>query len=202
MVISSLGTNHADEITLSPETHTHDILPLTAGNGAIPSPGNQPLSNDLIRRALDARPLLNTLDHGDLISIIPSDDGGNDVLCWFLIRGQNRKIFHLVCTFDVKIPRCDWGTALRVCNAFNDHEWFGRAILNIREGQDEAALIFDAAIDCTDGVSQQFLETLITTHLASAFQFYLMAREDEGLPLSHSKKASKPNRNKELRHKG
>src|SRR5688500_14935908 len=54
MVVEHLGTNHADEITLSPETHAQDTLPLSAGNGAIPYSATQPLTNDPIRRALDA----------------------------------------------------------------------------------------------------------------------------------------------------
>jgi hypothetical protein len=38
MVVGKLGTNHADEVTFSPETHAHDTSPLTAGDGAMPQP--------------------------------------------------------------------------------------------------------------------------------------------------------------------
>jgi hypothetical protein len=188
MVISSLGTNHADEITLSPEANAQDILLLSAGKGAMRQPVIEPLTNDLTRRALDALSLPNSLDEdGDPFAVIPGGDSRSDLHCFFIVFGKNRKMFQVVCLFDARIPKRKWGAAFQLCNAFNTEALFGRAFLSIQEGQEEAPLRFDAVIDCTDGVSQQFLQTLINSHIASACMFYKMAYEDKALSLTRSK---------------
>jgi hypothetical protein len=189
MVVEHLGTNHADEVTISPETNAQDTLPLILGTGAMPSTINQPLTNDLIRRALDALSLPNSRDEdGDWFTVIPGGDSRSDLVCFFIAYGESRKMFHLVCMFDAKIPKRKWPVALQLCNAYHADSRFGRAVLSIQEGQEEATLRFDAAIDCTDGVSQEFLQKLITSHIASACMFYNMAHEDKALSLTRPKK--------------
>jgi len=188
MVISSLGTNHTDEITLSPETHTQDTLLLTARSSALPQPVIEPLTNDLTRRALDALSLPNSLDEdGDPFAVIPGGGNRSDLVCYFIVNGQSRKMFDVVCLFDAHIPKQKWIAALRLCHTFHENCRFGRAHLRTHEGQEEATLRFDAAIDCTDGVSQEFLQTFISSHIASACMFYKMAYADKALSLTRSK---------------
>jgi hypothetical protein len=188
MVIEHLGTNHADEIPLSPDSNAQDALPMITGNGAMPQPVIEPLTNELTRRALDALGIPNSRDEdGDWFTVIHSGDSRSDLQCFFIVYGENRKLFQLVCLFDARIPKRKWGAALQLCNAYNTEARFGRAFLRIQEGQEEAPLRFDAVIDCTDGVSQQFLQTLINSHLASACMFYNMAHEDKALSLTRSK---------------
>lgn len=184
-LIPILGTNHADEITLSPAPNTQDILPTLAENGGIPQPVLEPLTNNLSRRALDALGMPNSRDEdGDWFSVIHGGDGRSDLVCYFIVYGETRKMFQLVCMFDAHIPKRKWGAALQLCNAYHAESHFGRAVLRIQEGQEEATLRFDAAIDCTDGVSQEFLQTLIASHIASACMFYNMAYEGKGLSLT------------------
>jgi|RhiMetdeSRZDD1v2_1073273.scaffolds.fasta_scaffold88803_3 hypothetical protein len=188
MVVEHLGTNHADEIPLSPETNAQDTLLLIAGNGDLPQPVIEPLSKNLTRRSLDALSLPNSFDEdGDSYTVLPSGDGRSDLVCYFIVYGETRKMFHLVCLFDAPIPKRKWGAALQLCNAYNTEACFGRAVLRTQEGQELGTLRFDAAMDCTDGISQEFLQTLISSHIASACMFYNMAHEDKALGLTRSK---------------
>src|SRR4051812_9908742 len=99
-----------------------------AGDGAMPQPVIEPLTNDLTRRSLDALSLPNSRDEdGDWFTVIPGGDGRSDLVCFFIIYGQNRKMFHLVCMFDAKIPKRKWGAALQLCNAYHAEARFGRA---------------------------------------------------------------------------
>jgi hypothetical protein len=73
MVINHLGTNHADEITLSPGPIAQDVLPMIAGNGSMPQPVIEPLTKDLTRHALDALGIPNSRDEdGDWFTVIHS----------------------------------------------------------------------------------------------------------------------------------
>jgi hypothetical protein len=194
MVISSLGTNHADEITLSPEPIAQDALPMTAGNGAMPQPVIEPFTNELIRRALDALSLPNGRDEdGDWFTVIPGGDGRSHLLCYFI---EARKMFHMICLFDAHIPKRKWGQALTLCNTYHAKLHFGRAFLLTQEGQEDATLRFEAAIDCTAGLSQEFLQTFISSHIASACLFYEMAHEDKALGLTRSTKLRQTNNHK------
>jgi hypothetical protein len=126
----------------------------------------KPLSKPLIEQALVNVNGLLTRDHdGDLTLIIPSDKGEGDLGCCFLVEAE---FFHLVCTLGSQLPRSQWPTAIAVCDAYHRYSILGRAVLNIREGQDLASLRFEAGIDCSDGVSDAFLQTFIVTHLACA----------------------------------
>jgi hypothetical protein len=103
-------------------------------------------------------------------------------------------MFQMLCLFDPRIPKRKWAAALQLCNAYNTEARFGRAVLRMQEGQEEAPLRFEASIDCTDGVSQEFLQTLINSHIASACMFYNMAHEDKALCLTRSKNRRTANR--------
>jgi hypothetical protein len=191
MVISSLGTHHADEITLSPETHAQDTIPLSAGNGAIPPTVNQPLTNDPIRRVLDALGIPHILDNGVHHCIFPGGDRRSHMLCWFQLQSDARKIFKLVCTFDALIPQRKWAAALRLCNTYHAESRFGRAFLDFGEGQSEARFFFESQIDVTEAATDAFLKSFIHFNLASAFMFYNMAYEDKALCLTRSKNRKK-----------
>jgi hypothetical protein len=136
--------------------------------------GHKTLTKRLIEQVLDKLGVRHSRDRdGDLIiTLIPGDNGGGDLLCWFLVEAD---FFHLVCTLGPKIPQCQWPTAIAVCNAYHRYSLLGRAVLHIREGQDVATLRFEAAIDCSDGVSASFLQTFISSHLSCACFFRDMA---------------------------
>jgi hypothetical protein len=165
-----------------------DDFPQIAVNGTMPQPVIEPLTTNLTRRSLDALSLPNSFDEdGDCYTVISGGDGRSDLVCYFIVYGQTRKMFHLVCLFDAKIPKRKWPAALQLCNAYHADSRFGRAVLLIQEGQEEATLRFDTSVDCTEGVTQDFLQTFITSHIASACMFYTMAHEDKALSLTRSK---------------
>jgi hypothetical protein len=133
------------------------------------------LSHRLIERTLDALGIPHCRDDDDdIFTVIPGGDSCSDLLCWFLVDGN---ILQLVCTFNAKISKCDWMAALLLCNAYHRESRFGRAVLHIRDGQEEAALVFETAIDCSDGLHEAFLQTYIVSHVASACRFYTMVQE-------------------------
>src|SRR5438093_9340328 len=93
----------------------------------------KPLSKQRIEPVLHNANLggLLTRDHdGDPIIVIPSDKGDGDLECWFSVVAE---LFHLVCSLEPKIPRCQWPTATVVCNAYHRYSMLGRAVLNVRQ---------------------------------------------------------------------
>ena len=133
------------------------------------------LSHRLIERTLDALGIPHCRDDdGDIFTVIPSGDSRSDLLSWFLVDGN---ILQLVCTFNAKIPKCDWMAALLLSNAYHQESRFGRAVVHIRDGQEEATLSFEAAIDCSGGLNEAFFQTYIVSHVASACRFYTMVQE-------------------------
>jgi hypothetical protein len=188
MVIEHLGTNHADEITLSSETQAQDTFPLTAGNGALPQSVIEPLANDLTRHALDALGIPHIRDNDVHHCIFPGGDHRSDLLCWFRLQGDNRMLFKLVCTFDAQIPQRKWAPALRLCNSYHAVSRFGRAYLDFGENESDARFFFESQIDMTEAATEAFLKSFIESNLASAVMFYRMAYEDKGLSLTHPKK--------------
>jgi hypothetical protein len=80
------------------------------------------LSHRVIERTLDALGIPHCRDDdGDIFTVIPSGDSRSDLLCWFLV---DRNILQLVCTFNAKIPQCDWMAALLLCNAYHRESRF------------------------------------------------------------------------------
>jgi hypothetical protein len=128
----------------------------------------KPLSKRHIEQVLDTihgGGLLTRDRDGDPTLIIPSDKGAGDLVCWFLV---NAEFFHLICWVGPEIPRSQWLTACAVCNMYHRYSLLGRAVPHSRQGDDVATLRLEAAFDCSDGVSEAFLQTYIVTHLASA----------------------------------
>jgi hypothetical protein len=149
------------------------ILTFTRGRTAMPkkSVAVKKLSKQLVEEVLANVNVagFHTRDRdGNLTLKIPSDGGECDLLCWFQVTAE---FFYLVCTLSPSITQRQWPNAVAVCNAYHRYSILGRAVLNIREGQQEASLCFEAAIDCSDGVSEAFLQNFIVTHLASACFF-------------------------------
>ena len=159
-----------------------------AGSGALPQPLIEPLTQSLTRRALDALSFPNARDEdGDWFTVIPGREGRSDLVCSFLVHAEPRPWFRLLCLFHAQIPRRKWGQALTLCNTYHATIRFGRAYLETQEGQEDPSLRFEAAIDCTDGLTQQFLQTFISSHIAAACLFYEMAHEDKALGLTRTK---------------
>jgi hypothetical protein len=128
----------------------------------------KPLSKQRIEPVLHNAHLghLLTRDHdGDPIIVVPSDKGDGDLECCFSVAAE---IFHLVCSLGPKIPQCQWATATAVCNAYHRYSLLGRAVLHGWHGDDVGTLRLEAAFECSDGVSDGFLQTFIVTHIASA----------------------------------
>ena len=186
VLVEKLGTNHADHVMLSSGTNAQDVLPMIAVNGDMPQPVAQPFTNDPLRSALDALGIPHIRDNDVLHSIIPGGAHRSDLLCWFQLHGDTRKLFKLVCTFDAPIPQRKWAAALRLCNTYHTESRFGRAILDFGDGESEPRFFFESQIDVTEAATDAFLKSFIHANLASAVMFYKMAYEDKALSLTRA----------------
>jgi hypothetical protein len=192
MVIEHLGSNHADEITLSPETNAQDTLPLTSGNGATPHNAIQPFRDSIIEEALASLPLQFGRDSdNDLCLAIPGKKIPFGMLCWFLIDEHYPQIFTLHCQVCPPIPKSTWTKAVFLCNEYATQYRFGRFQLRIRAEASEATLCFVSQLDLSDGTTVAFLKTFIMSHISSACGFL-------GEP--HVQKLLVPTRSKKRRH--
>jgi hypothetical protein len=172
MVISSLGTNHSDEIILSPEPHAHDALPTLAANGTTPNNAIQPFRDNLIEEALVSLPLQHGRDpDNDLCLAIPGKDIPFDMLCWFLTDAHYPQIFTLHCQVYPPIPKSKWTDAVFLCNEYATQYRFGRFQLRVSAEASEATLCFVSQLDLSDGTTVAFLKTFIMSHISSACGF-------------------------------
>jgi hypothetical protein len=199
MVIEHLGTNHADEITLSPEAHAHDTLPLTAGNGTIPHNTIQPLTDNLIEAALGSMANCTRQPDGSFSAVIPSTTIPAVLHCSFLRRHQ--KIFTLSCQVSPPIPKRKWGEGMCLCHEYHVTQPFGRFFLQpSNTDEPQATLCFDAHLDASDGVTMAFLQTFIISHLCGACGFLLQPPVLKLLSPPRPRKRRQPHATREVLH--
>ena len=164
VIVERLGTNQVDEVVISPEMTPFDGVP--QNGAAMHTSTKQALSKGLIERCLAGVDLQYGRDHdGDVVTCFSGDGLGGDLIAWFLIVGEKRDIFRLLCMVEHKVPQSKWANALLVCNEYHNTARFGRAYLNIKEDQPEADLYFDSQIDLTEGVTEAYLQTFIMLNL-------------------------------------
>jgi hypothetical protein len=138
-----------------------------------------PFNNDLIARALDGLNLQYGLNsNGDPMSRFSSDKFGGDLTVWFLVVGDNKDIFRVIETVNVKIPKNQWNAALVTCNAYHQSSWFGRAFLLFTEGQTEPTLYYDSQIQLQDGTTIDCLKQFIKTNVDGAQRLFEMAHSE------------------------
>jgi hypothetical protein len=197
MVIEHLGTNHADEITLSPETNAHDTFPLTAGNGAIPHNTIQPLTDNLIEAALGSMANCTRKPDGSFSAVIPSSTIPASLHCSFLRRHQT--IFTLSCEVSPSIPKRKWGEGIYLCHEYHVTQPFGRFFLRPSNAEEtQVTLCFDVHLDAGDGVTVAFLRTFIISHLCGACAFLTEPHVQKLLVSTHTTKQRKTNNRKAI----
>jgi hypothetical protein len=153
MLIPMLGTNQCDELVLYPQTTIQDVLPQTAGAGAL-----QPVSQARIERNLDEVELPHSRDHQDDVASVFSGEGlPGKMLCWYLIEGEDKDILRLQSTVARTIPQEQLGNALLAANEYHGRCRFGRGYLRINEDNTEAKLFYESIIDLSDGVTDSYL---------------------------------------------
>jgi hypothetical protein len=134
VIVERLGTNQVDKVVISSEMTPFNGFP--QNGAAMHTSTNQALSKGLIERCLDEVDMPYGRDHdGDIVTRLSSDDFGGDLIAWFLIVGEKRDIFRLLCAVEHKVPQSKWTTALLACNEYHNTARFGRAYLHIKEDQ-------------------------------------------------------------------
>ena len=169
-----------------------DALPQIAGNGAMLL-----LSKPLIERNLDDVELYHGRDHEDDIVSVFSDEGlPGDLICWYLIVGEERDMLRLLCTVDLPVPQEKWGHALLLCNQHHRICRYGRCSLEIKEGQADAKLFFETLVDLTDGVTEDYLQRFIMLSLFAAHVFFERTHKEKLFIPARPRKRNKITRNK------
>jgi hypothetical protein len=195
VLVERLGTNQVDEVVISPEMTPFDGFP--QNGAAMHTSANQALSKGLIERCLDDVDMQYGRDHdGDIVTRFSGDELGGDLIAWFLIVGEKRDIFRLLCTVEHKVPQSKWTSALLACNEYHNTARFGRAYLNIKKDQPEADLYFDSQIDLTEGVTEASLQGFIMQNLLGAHVFFEKAYKDKALFVDHQPKPTRKRRSK------
>jgi hypothetical protein len=135
-------------------------------------PGSEPPSKRLIERALEALGIVYAQEgSGAPSAVFSNEEMGWSMRFRFLLDGQTRAYFSVTGTLDVPIPERRVGEALLVCNHYAATCSFGRFSVSREAGQAGFTLSFDAIIDVTDGISQAFLQTFISSHIGTALAF-------------------------------
>jgi hypothetical protein len=134
------------------------------------------LTNRHIENAFDDLGILHRRDEDDdVFTFIPSGNDGGGLPCYFIVDGN---ILQLTCSINPSIPKDKWLSIHMLCHSFHREARFGRAVLYSQEDSNEAKLRFEAAIDCSGGISTAFLQTFIVSHLATACMFYSMVQDE------------------------
>ena len=195
VLVERLGTNQVDEVVISPEMTPFEGFP--QNGAAMHTSTNQALSKGLIERCLDEVDLQYGRDHdGDVVTCFSGDELGGDLIAWFLIVGEKRDIFRLLCTVEHKVPQSKWASALLACNEYHNTARFGRVYLNIKEDQPEAELYFDSQIALTEGVTEAYLQSFIMLNLLGAHVFFEKAYKDKALFVDQQPKPTRKGRSK------
>jgi hypothetical protein len=194
LLIPTLGSHRTDEVLSYAFTPTQNTLPQSAaGNGL------HTLSKALIERNLDEVELNHSRDREDDIYSVFSGEGlpGNMVCC-YLLEGEDNDILRLHCTVDLPVPQEKWGQALLMCNDYHSQSRFGKAYLRIKEGEAHARLYFSACIDLSDGVTDDYLQRYIMLSLYAAHVFFEKTRKEKLLVSTRSKKRRHPHSTREV----
>jgi len=172
--IPYLGSPEADAILSHPGATVQYALPFLATNGATPASALQPYSTTLLQHTLHGVDLHFSLDRdGDPVTVFAEDDLPGHLLCWYLSAGEHKEIFRLLCTVDPTIPKSKWRSALLAINEFQGTCRAGRGYLEIKDGQSEARVYFEALLDCAEGVTEASLQRFILLNLSAAHLFFL-----------------------------
>jgi len=195
VLVERLGTNQVDEVVISPEITPFDGFPQK--RAAMHTRTNQALSKCLIERCLDEVELQYGRDHdGDVVTCFSGAELSGNLIAWFLIVGEKRDIFRLLCTVEHKVPQSKWASALSAANEYHNTARFGRAYLHINEDQPEAELYFDSQIDLTEGVTETSLQGFIMLNLLGAHVFFEKAYKEKALFVDHQPKPTRKRRSK------
>jgi hypothetical protein len=194
LVIPTLGGHRADEVLTYAFTATQNTLLQNVTNGAL-----QPLSKARVERNLDAVELNHSRDRDDDPYSVFSGEGlpGNMVCC-YLIEGEDNDILRLHCAVDLPVLKEKWGQALLLCNDYHGQSRFGKAYLRMEEGEAHARLYFSACIDLSDGVTDDYLQRYIMLSLYAAHVFFEKTRKAKLFAPAHPRKRSKTTPKKEL----
>jgi hypothetical protein len=197
--IPYLGSHEADEILSHPGATGQYALPFLSTNGATPASALQPFSTALLQHALLGVDLHFSLDRdGDPVTVFAEDDLPGDLLCWYLIAGEHKDIFRLLCTVDPTIPQSKWRSALLAINEFQGTCRAGRGYLEIKDGQAEARVYFEALLDCAEGVTEASLQRFIMLNLYAAHLFFMKLSRQKLLHPARPRTRSKTTRKQEV----
>ena len=196
LVIPTLASHYADEVQTYAFTTTQDILPQSAPREAL-----ELSSKARIERNLDELEINHSRDREDDIYSEFSGEGlPGDVICWYLIEGEDNDKLRLSCTVDLRVPQEKWGHALLLANAYHSQTRVGKAYLHIKEDQADAQLYFDACIDLPEGARDVSLQQFILVSLYAAHVFFEKTRKENLLVPIRSKKRRQPHTTKEVIH--
>jgi hypothetical protein len=197
--IPYLGSHEADVILSHPGANVQYSPPFISTNGATPVSAVQPFSTALLQHTLHGVDLHFSLDRdGDPVTVFAEDDLPGDLLCWYLIAGENKDIFRLLCTVDPTIPKSKWRSALLAINEFQGTCRAGRGYLEIKDGQAEARVYFEALLDCADGITEASLQRFILLNLYAAHLFFMKLSRRKLLPPARPGNRRKTTRTQEV----
>jgi putative sensory transduction regulator len=195
VLIPTLGSHRTDEVLSYSFTPTSNTLPQSATGEAL-----QPLSKARIERNLDGVELNHSRDRDDdIYSLFEGEGLPGDMICWYLIEGEDNDTLRLFCAVDLPVPQEKWGHALLFSNAYHSQCRVGKTYLRIKEGDPEAQLYFEARIDVPDGVTDSALQRFMMLSLYAAHVFFEKSLTENLFVPARSKKRRRPHTTREVR---
>jgi|SRR6516162_583036 hypothetical protein len=196
VLIPTLGSHRTDEVLSYAFTPTPNILPQSVTGEAL-----QTLSKALIERSLDEVELNHSRDRDDdIYSLFEGEGLPGDMICWYLIEGEDNDKLRLFCTVALSVPQEKWGHALLLSNAYNAQCRVGNTYLRIKEGEPEAQLYFDACLDLPDGVTDSTLQRFLMLSLYAAHVFFEKCGAQNLFVPTRSKKRRQAHTTREVTH--
>lgn len=196
LFIPTLGSQRTDEVLSHTFTTAQDILPQSATEN-----GLRPVSKARIEQALDDVELNHSRDReDDIYSVFEGEGLPGDMICWYLIEGEDNDSLRLFGTVTLSVPQEKWGHALLLSNAYDEQCRVGKTYLRIKEGQTDAQLYFESVIDLSDGVTDSYLQRFIMLSLYAAHVFFEKTRMEKLLIPTRSKKRRQAHTTREVTH--
>lgn len=139
-------------------------------------------SSAMVEEYLRSRDLkyLRDSDGDFLVRYAYEDEIGCELNMWLIAGGSSKKIYRVLVRSDKRINRDQWDRTYSLCNLWNKERRWPKAYLSWNEDDDQTGEIcLEGQIDLEVGIHQELFNDFTTTVLATAYQFWKWAHQEQ-----------------------
>ena len=141
-------------------------------------PKVEEFSRKMVERTLDDMNVRYLRDKdGDFVALFGEDEkAGCEIRLHVIITGSRNQILRAAMLSDADVRSVDAGLLYRVCNTWNrEHRW-PRAYVD-----GDGDIVLEEYVDLDKGIHQELLRDFMLTVMATGFQFWRWAHNEQGL---------------------